>query len=287
VVQGLVTRPHFRGTGLLARFAYAMPESFVGRRRVAPDPVPPEVADAYAAAVGAVLGLTPLTEEDGSPRPRELDLGAEAGERFLRFERALEPRLGPDGELGHVADWGAKLAGLVARVAGLFHAVGHAAEGRAPWEHAIAPETVEAAIALAERFLVPHALTAFGEMGADPALEDARVVLRSVERWGEPEFSRRDLHQRSLKRRFERPDDLDRPLALLAAHGYVRPLPSPERGGPGRRPSDRYEVNPLGRPRNPRNPHNVTGETDSADSEDCADGVGIQSRRCAVEGGTR
>ncbi|MDP9366172.1 MAG: YfjI family protein, partial [Chloroflexota bacterium] len=213
-----------------------------------------------------------LTEEDGSPKPRDLDPSPEAGERFLRFEQALEPRLGPDGELGHVADWGAKLAGLVARVAGLFHTVEHAAAGRTPWDHDIEPATIEAAIALAERFLVPHALTAFGEMGADPALEEARVVLRAVERWGEPEFSRRDLHQRSLKRRFERPDDLDRPLAILVAHGYVRPLPSPERAGPGRRPSDRYEVNPLWRPRNPRNPRNAPGSARFEDSGDFADG---------------
>ena len=281
VLRGLMTRPSFRGTGLLARNLFGLPESTVGRRRVNPPPVPEELVDAYAGAVTALLRLPGLAEEDGSPRPHDLTPNDAAGERFLRFERDLEPRLGPDGDLGHVADWGAKLAGMVARFAGIFHTVEQAARGRNPWDADIPERTVEAAIRVAEYFAIPHALTAFAEMGADPEIENARVVLRTVARWDEPTFSRRDLHQRSLKRRFANADDLDRPLAVLSEHGYLRPVP-PDGGGDsggapprrGRRPSDRYEINPLWRSQNPLCPQNSGSPRVSEDIADSANGSG-------------
>jgi hypothetical protein len=42
------------------------------------------------------------------------------------------------------------------------------------------------------------------------------------------------------------PEDLNRPLELLAEHRYLEAAqPSEDRRGPGRRPTDRYLVNPL------------------------------------------
>lgn len=115
---------------------------------------------------------------DGEPAPRELSLSAEAEARFRAFETRLEPRLAEHGDLGYGADWVGKLAGASARIAGLLHAAEHAA-GKAPRDVPIAGETMAGAvaIAIAEGFLVPHALTAFASMGADPGLEAARRML--------------------------------------------------------------------------------------------------------------
>lgn len=273
VMQGLMARPGFRGTGQLARLLYGVPESTVGQRTINPPPVPEGVERAYAEAITAILELPGEVEEDGTPRPHDLSLSPDATARFLRFETALEPRLGRDGDLGHVADWGAKLAGLVARLAGLFHTIEHAAGDQRPWEVSIPVHTVDAAVSIAETFLIPHALTAFGEMGADPALENARTVLRAVQRWDKPTFSRRDLHQSSLKRRFDKPDDLDRPLALLVEYGYVRLCPPPDGVKTrGRRPSNHYEINPFSRSQNPQCPQKSDPPAHFADYEDFENG---------------
>jgi replicative DNA helicase len=272
VFRGLANRPGFRGTGALARYAFGLPTSFVGRRKVNPPPVPQEATDAYAKVVQGILAL-PLPDEANEQGALELVLSSEAAQRFLDFERALEPRLGSDGDLGHIADWGGKLAGLVARLAGLFHVVACAGNASSPGDRTISGATMQDAITLAREFLIPHAITAFGEMGADPVLEDARIVLRKLERWDDTTFSRRDLHQRSLKGRFRQPDELDRPLHILAAHGYIRPAVASPTEKPRRgRPSDRYEINPALRSQNPQNPQKAQPETFIADSEDFADG---------------
>ena len=131
-----------------------------------------------------------------------------------------------------------------------------------------------AAVRIAEAFLVPHALAAFGEMGADPAVEEARYVLRWVERRGRDAFTVRELHQ-DAKGRFKKVRDLDRPLALLVEHGYLRRHEAEERPGPGRKPSTTFDVNPLWHPHNPRNPQNDDGALVFGDSEDSGD-VGRQ-----------
>jgi len=50
-------------------------------------------------------------------------LSDEAEALSEQFYNALEPRLGKDGDLEHMADWAGKLHGAVLRIAGLLHAV--------------------------------------------------------------------------------------------------------------------------------------------------------------------
>jgi hypothetical protein len=84
---------------------------------------------------------------------------------MIAFERDLEPRLGPDGDLEHLADWGSKLAGKVARRAGSLHVVQTVTEGGALRSRVVSAETMCAVIQIAESFLIPHAKTAFALMG--------------------------------------------------------------------------------------------------------------------------
>ncbi len=260
VIRGLAGRSGFRGRGLLARFWYGLPASLVGRRRINPPPIPEATRAAWARLVGYVLGLRPLTTADGSPAPRLLGLGPEAAAVHLAFETQLEPKLGEFGALAHAADWGGKLAGATARLAGLLHLAAHDGDDR-PWETTIGGATMRAAVAIAEGFLAPHALAAFAEMGADPALEDARLVLRWLGRTERSSVSRRDLLA-GLPKRFREGDHLDAALRLLAEHGYLRErAPAERRGKPGRPPSQTFDLNPRWRPQNDSNPQNpVTGE---------------------------
>lgn len=316
VVAGLATKPAFRGRGLLGRFLYALPDSLVGRRETDPPPVPDSVREEYHRNLTALLELRPGTRADahGNPEPHPLVPTAEAAEILRGFRAGLEPRLGELGDLGHVRDWAGKLAGAVARIAGLLHMAVHAVE-EAPWDHPIAPDTMAAAIRLAHEFLVPHALAAFAQMGADPAAADARHVLRVLADRGLGRFTQRDLFQ-MVKGRFKTVEPLERALAVLEEHGHLRPLAEQARPGPGRKPSPTFEVNPLWRAdilslsrrqrpeedratrqrdeavhdfwesQNSHDPQNAGPWDAERDSEDCGDCEGAEDQEEVVEWAT-
>jgi replicative DNA helicase len=245
VLRALRDRPGLRGRGLPARFLYALPPNTVGRRQVGASPVPAEVADRYRTNLQALCRslldereAAQLLDPDGL---LVLVLDGEAEAALRAFEAELEPRLDPDGgDLGHVADWASKLVGATARIAGLLHLAEHLRDG---WGNPVGVAQVRAAISIA-RYLIDHALAAFDLMGSDPTLDDARYLLRWIERTGPERFTRRDLHVALPRGRFPKVDALDAPLALLEAHGYVRKEEAEPRPGPGRPPSPTYTVNP-------------------------------------------
>lgn len=243
VLCGLIDKPGFRGRGLLARFLYSLPKSIVGRREDEPAPVPEHVRRAYRRNLRRLLELPAGTDDKGQPIAHALRLSPEAERVFATFRRQLEPQLAETGPLGSLQDWAGKLAGAVARIAGVLHIATHV-ETPAPWTKPINEETMQAAITLGKEYLITHAKAAFAEMGADPDIKAARYVLEWIERKGCEEFTKRDLHN-GLQGRFKRVAELEPPLTLLVEHGYIREKITPERTGPGRKPSSVFEVNPL------------------------------------------
>ena len=106
---------------------------------------------------------------------------------------------------------------------------------------------MRAVIRLGQGYLIPHALVAFAQMGADPAVEDAGYVLHVLADGGLEEFTERDLFQ-VVKGRFKTMDPFRRALTVLDEHGFIRARPEPGRPGPGRKPSPTFDVNPYCRP---------------------------------------
>ncbi len=74
------------------------------------------------------------------------------------------------------------------------------------------------AIAIGE-YLIPHAKAAFFEMGADPAIDFARRILE----WASSEqisvFTKREAFN-ALRGGIRKVNELDKPLEILANHGY-------------------------------------------------------------------
>ncbi len=257
VLHGLADKPGFRGRGLLARFLYALPQSLVGRRETNAPAVPPLVRSTYAQRLEALLALPYGTTVDGKPAPHVLRLDAGAQEFMQWLEGHIERELSEFGELGNMQDWGGKLFGAVARVAGLLHMAGHAGKA-APWDTPINKHTVEAAWRIGE-YLIPHARAAFADMGADPALEEARHILRWLARQAETTeaatVTRRDIHQGN-RGRFKKAEAVDAPLSLLVEYGYLRKQARQARHGAGQPASPTYEINPLWITQNAQNAQN-------------------------------
>jgi hypothetical protein len=229
VIVGLAENPAFRGRGLLARFLYAAPQSWIGRRAVAPAPVPAATRDAYYKVVRTLAGVT---------GEHVLRLTGDGAAVLGEWEREIEMMLGDGGQMEIMRDWGAKLAGATVRLAAVLHSVERGPAGR------IEGPTVAAAIEIA-RYLIPHAeavlnLMAAGESTSD---DDARYVLRWIQRHKRHEFTRSEA-QHHGKRRFPRADNIDSALAELERRGYIRLRPI-SASGPGRPPSPSYDVNPA------------------------------------------
>lgn len=257
VLRRLADKPGFRGRGLLARFLYVIPKNMVGWRKVDPPSVPDEVIQAYRRQLRRVLMLP---AED-----KELQLDYDALRLWLRFSEQTERRLRPDdGDMSSFDDWGSKLPGAVARLAGLLHAAQH----ERPSETSISADTMTASTRIGE-YLIGHARVAFGAMGADPRIEEAEKVLSWINRAGKARFTRRDAHQ-GLKGSvtFETADTLDGPLDLLETNGFIRAVERGEGSGKrGRSRSQAYEVNPLPSAQYPQNSQNPQRRSPTEDSE--------------------
>jgi replicative DNA helicase len=247
VLRGLGNNPTFRGRGLLGRLLYCLPEILLGQRKDNADPVPNVVKTTYARKVKTLLNMSPDEPVPGdSIEPKTLRMDGDAQRKMREFAAWLEPQLAEYGELGRMTDWAGKLAGAVARIAGVLHCMEYVSKGEGsgkPWDENISGVTVEHAVKIG-RYLIPHARAAFAEMGTDPMVEDAKHVLRWIEHKGVETLTKREAFE-GTKGRFRRVTALEPALDLLVAHGYIRKAASPERKGPGRKPSARYVVSPF------------------------------------------
>jgi hypothetical protein len=67
---------------------------------------------------------------------------------------------------------------------------------------------------------------------------------------------------------------MDEPLEMLVRHGFIREVEQ-ARNGPGRKPSPKYDVNPLWIAQNTQNAQNRPGEVNSAYCAQTAQGVTV------------
>lgn len=270
IIRGLGERTELRGQGLLARFLYSIPRSLLGSRDIDALPVPEAVTQEYHRVVLEICGLARLGVPSSSVETHYLQLSSEAAACLRQFMADLEPRLGRLGDLAGIQDWGGKLAGAVARLAGVLHLVEQAerrlhepAEQQheridqrqrtppfTPWGTPISGCTLAAAVTIAQ-YLIPHAQAAFSMMGmaAGPAasvMADTWHALEWIRRNRRTQFTKRDMHQEN-RARFHKADDVEPVLELLEAKNIVRPVTHQAATGnkAGRKPSPRYEVNPA------------------------------------------
>lgn len=267
VIRGLAEKAGFRGQGLLGRFLYAIPESLMGRRLVNPPVVPVAVREAYHAGINQLLDLrdghSANCANTGDTDTQSLNMildnivilftvSEECSPLLHSFMEWLEPHLGNDGAFGAFADWAAKLTGAVMRIAGL---LAMSANVGTQYSHnslnTIDIPTLTAALKLAD-YLIAHARAAFAEMDADPSVARARKALKWIADKTAMTFTKRDLFE-ALKGSIPKADDLDPILKVLTDHAYIRPVEEEQRSGPGRKPSQRYDVNPLFHSQNSQN----------------------------------
>ncbi len=237
VLRGLTDNKSFRGRGLLGRFLYALPPSNLGYRTLDTRPLLDDCKARYEGILTAMLNHEMASNAEGEPVAHILKLSYEAQQAWQAFAHKIEAGMREGGTFAHITDWAGKFAGAMARVAALLHITRYAFVK--PAEHEISLQDMEAALRMAD-VLGIHALAVFDLMGADPALDGARHVLRWIEREGKTEFSFRDCHY-AHKTRYKRTDELEPVIEVLTERHYIRPRVVKV----AHRPSRLFEVNPA------------------------------------------
>jgi len=227
ILNDLGQNKQLRGRGLLARFLYAVPQPRAGFRPYQDRSLSPDLERAY---VQSLTNLLELPEEQ-----KEFTLSPEAKQLWVEFYSDTERLLRSGEDLDDLKDWGSKLPGEVARIAGLLLMAEH---GHNVVE--ISEEKVAAACAIGS-FFAEHALAAFGIMHQNPALEAAVKIVDHIKAKELPVFTKRDLQMQINRFRKER---IEPGLELLVDHGYIvgeTPEPTTGRGRPR---GIQYRVNP-------------------------------------------
>lgn len=239
VIKKLEETPEIRDFGMLARFLLCVPESLVGKRNHRAEPVPQPLLDEYSKVITRILERGRMTDQMTLPEMHTLRLCPDGYEVLMTALDEVEPRLAVGGDLHPYSDWMNKIAGRIARIAGLLHVF---KEADAEQEQGTIPiECVREAKRIHD-FYLDHAQIGLDLLGADPAINKAEHLLAWARRQGQPVFTRRDAH-RGCRSMFPRSEALLAPLAVLLDRGWIRKLPDPTSRGVGR-PSDRYELYP-------------------------------------------
>ena len=239
VLSGLVSKPGFRGRGLLGRFLYLLPASPLGYRTLDAPEMPLWVEETYHKGIKRLLDLPLATNHEKELTEHILQFTPEAFEEWREFSRYLETQMRQGEPLEHITDWAGKCPGATARLAAILHAVEYAETNQ--WQLQISKKTFDKASELMLVF-VEHAKAAFELMGADETFQAAKKVLEWIERKRQEQFFLRDCFN-ELRANFSRAQELRSALQLLEERHYLQILEA-QSEGVGRKRSELILVNP-------------------------------------------
>lgn len=230
VLTEIMSDEKLGGRGLLARFMYCSPPTFVGKRKFGAPGIPEAVKKEYMRLIGKLLDISAGDE------PKTLKLSPEAMAKMEVFFAEHEDYLGKEGQI--IAEWASKYIGAVLRIAGLIHVASESEN------LIVSGETIDKAIAIG-RYFLEHAKYAYALIGNDKTVKRARHILLSLKEKGEPTIKLWQFDKICRNKLFRTKADIREALQFLEECGYgiiVHPDVLP---GPGRKPDDYFKINPL------------------------------------------
>lgn len=133
-----------RGSGFLARFLIACPESTQGDSPYEEPPSSWPCLGAYNRRINDMLNMPLTFDETGNGlMPTVLELSPDAKQAWINFYNIIENELKQDGELVAVRDVASKTADNASRIAGLLHLLQRGTTGQ------VSPENMQAGCAVA------------------------------------------------------------------------------------------------------------------------------------------
>lgn len=131
-----------RGSGFIARFLIAWPESTQGTRSYRPAPASMPGVERFDLRIRELLDTPLTTHADGGLQPIELALAPPAHAAWVQSHDHIERALAAGGDFADIRDVAAKAAENVARLAALFHMLAHGPGGEVDAEAVHAAVTI-------------------------------------------------------------------------------------------------------------------------------------------------
>ena len=238
VVQGLASKPGFRGRGLIGRFLYFLPISKLGFRDAESRPIPEELKQRYAYKIRDLLAIPWARNGNGAKTSHIIRLSSEALLLWKNMFASVEDDLQVGGGYEHMRDWAGKFPGQLIRLAGLLHISMH----ETPQNHEVSAKTMETAICIGD-VLSEHAKAVFSLMGTDKSQECAQAILEWIRRDRVSTFTARDALNK-VRGRYPTMSEITPALKELEERSYIFAINSPNRSA-GRPKSQEYVVNNL------------------------------------------
>ncbi|QWG38115.1 DUF3987 domain-containing protein [Bacillus mycoides] len=204
---------YFYNRGLMARFLYAVPKSFIGYRKIETAEIREEVQLLYSKQIKRLLNL--------QHENVVLVLSDEAQTLFNKYRIHMETLMREGNELsyGHFQSWAGKLVGQVARIIALIHIAHHAHCERIPTE--ISKETVRSTLH-ASKYFIDHMMATFGLLSEGNTDDDAKFVLKHILKNDREQIPYRDIQQATKKR--VKSDRLKVILNELEERNYIQKI---------------------------------------------------------------
>lgn len=263
VLREIGKQPVEKSRGELERFLYSIPESYVGYRKINPEPIPATVSAAYYERVQSLAkALYDLQE------PSVMRFSPQGQEAFRAWQEDVETMLRPDGKLGNprLIGWGSKLAGTTARIAGILHL----ATGNPPSEP-ISADIAYSAVTISHYFS-EHAIAAFHLMSFTNPHAKALALIKVIRKLGTDVFTERELLTASSRSVFSTSEDIKAALAILVENDWAFVIEPEQREGAGRPPSTRYFAHhSVFESENPAAQSAQSAESNIADTADIAE----------------
>lgn len=206
-----------RGTGFLARFLVAWPESTQGFRLFSEAPAQWPALAQFNRRIAAILAAPAPVDDSGSLSPTEMMLTAEAKRAWVTYHDEIEKSLASGGELYDVRDVASKSADNAVRLAALFQYFSHGCG-------AIEIDAMEAGCRIAAWHL-NEARRFYGELALPAELADAARLDGWLGEWcrrqGTDRIARRDVQRNVTPIHLRQTTALDIALKELVAAGRV------------------------------------------------------------------
>jgi len=230
IIREIGNNKQFRGKGLLARFLFSNCQHKAGYRNRQKTEISYSIKEEYKKHILELM-KKPL-------EPQMLELSPDAHKAWDDFYEEVEKDMSPGGEMFTIKDWGSKLAGAVARIAGLLHCAKYGDEAvHKPISVTIVDDSVTIG-----RYYRSHALASFGLMGEDYQIESAKKILEYLLLHKPGSFKGRDVLRH--KNIFKNMGEITPGLNLLVERNYIREAKNDSPVSFGRPEAIIYEVNP-------------------------------------------
>jgi hypothetical protein len=208
VIREIGVNRQFKGRGLLGRFLYSNCEHKAGYRKRQKETIPEALKQEYRDHIIDLMSM-PLSLH-------HLELSPEAHDVWDEFHDDIEVEMQPGKQIASMKDWGSKLAGAVARIAGLLHFAEH---GTQATSKPLSVNVVNASAAIGA-YYKEHAFATFGLMKENPEIESAKRILEYLILHKPDRFTGRDIlrHKNALKTMAE----VTPGTKLLIERNYIR-----------------------------------------------------------------